>query len=92
MGRAHTELQGVTELQQWAERVCAIDIVIDDPDKERIEKLYHVTMKIGDPFEMKTGPMQGQGRCIRRKLTPREGVLFTILYSDGKIREWEWFD
>lgn len=92
MGRAHTNLEGFAELQRWAEKVCAVDVVIDDPDKEEIERLYPGVAGIGERFEMKQGPMQGQGRFIRRKLTPRDGVLFTILYSDGKIREWEWFD
>jgi hypothetical protein len=64
-----------------------------DPDKEKIEAMYpQVIMAVGDPFEMKTGPMQGVGRCIRRKLTPRGGVLFTIHFDDGRIKDWEWFD
>lgn len=92
MGRAFSNLQGFAELQRWAESVCAVDVVIDDPDKEEIERRYPGISSIGAPFEMKQGPLQGQGRFIRRKLTSREGVLFTILYSDGKIREWEWFD
>jgi hypothetical protein len=65
---------------------------LEDPDKEKIDRVFPGAMKVGDPFEMKAGPMKGSGRCIRRKLTPREGVLFTIRYSDGTIREWEWFD
>ncbi len=63
-----------------------------DPDKEKIEEVYPgVILKIGDPFEMKTGPMAGRGRCIRRRLTPR-GVVFTIHFEDGSIRDWEWWD
>jgi len=29
---------------------------------------------------------------IRRRLTARQGVLFTLKYDDGRIREHEWFD
>jgi len=29
---------------------------------------------------------------IRRRLTERGGVLFTLRYDDGRIREWEWWD
>jgi hypothetical protein len=92
MGRAYTNLSGYSELQRWAESVCAVDVVIEDPDKEEIQRRYPMIAGIGDPFEMKQGPLQGRGRFIRRKLTSSEGVLFTILYSDGQIREWEWFD
>ena len=30
-------------------------------------------------------------KAIRRRLTER-GVLFTLRYDDGRIREWEWWD
>lgn len=67
-------------------------ITVEDPDKEKIDSLHPGAMQVGDAFEMKTGRMKGKGRCIRRKLTPREGVLFTILFANGTIKEWEWFD
>lgn len=57
-----------------------------------INRLYPTLMKVGDPYEMKSGLMKGTGTCIRRSLTARGGVLFTILFTDGRIREWEWFD
>ena len=69
-----------------------ISVASDDPDGEKIEQSFPGAMRVGDRFETDRGPMTGRGRCIRRKLTPREGVLFTIQYDDGTIREWEWFD
>jgi len=63
----------------------------NDPDKVEIDRIYPSAMKVGAPFEMATGMMAGKGTCIRRKLTPN-GILFTILYIDGSIREWEWWD
>ena len=68
------------------------EVIIEDPDKVKIDSLYPRAMKVGDPFEMSTGPMRGTGICIRRKLTQRGGLLFTIHFSDGTIKEWEWFD
>jgi hypothetical protein len=65
--------------------------VLEDPDKEAIDRLFPQAMKVGDPFEVGAGPMKGNGQCLRRRLTPKQGVLFTIRYSDGVIREWEWF-
>lgn len=67
-------------------------IAPNDPDKESIDRLFPGVMRVGDRYEMDCGPMKGTGRCIRRKLTPRKGVVFTIQYDDGAIREWEWFD
>lgn len=69
-----------------------METVLEDPDKEKIDHLFPRAMKVGDAFHAHAGPMKGNGRCIRRKLTPREGVLFTIQYSDGTIREWEWLN
>ncbi len=92
MGHAYTNLEGFAKLQRWAESVCTVDVVIDDPDKEEIERRYPGISAIGAPFQLKHGPQQDTGRFIRRRLTPRGGVLFTVLCSDGKIREWEWFD
>ena len=63
-----------------------------DPDGVEINRLYPAVMKVGAPYEMESGLMKGNGTCIRRKLTPKGGVLFTILFTDGRIREWEWFD
>lgn len=63
-----------------------------DPDGSDLNRLYPTLMKVGDPYDMESGLMKGKGTCIRRKLTPRGGVLFTILFTDGRIQEWEWFD
>lgn len=63
----------------------------DDPDRKEIDRLYPSATKVGAPFEMKTGSMKGEGTCIRRRLT-RSGIMFTILFMDGSIREWEWWD
>jgi hypothetical protein len=68
------------------------EITIKDPDKEIIDRLYPLAMKVGDPFKSENGRMKGNGHCIRREFTKREGILFTILYDDGSIREHEWFD
>ena len=64
----------------------------NDPDKEEIDRLYPSLLKVGAPYQMDSGLMAGKGTCIRRKLTPRGGILYAILFEDGKIREWEWFD
>ena len=64
----------------------------DDPDRDEIDRLYPAHIKVGDPFEMTSGLMKGKGTCIRRKLTSRGGVLLTIQFDDGTIKEWEWFD
>jgi hypothetical protein len=69
-----------------------IHAISEDPDKEKIDQLYPLAMKVGDPFEMSAGPMKGRGRCIRRKLISRSGILFTIHFADGSIKEWKWFD
>lgn len=65
--------------------------VLEDPDKAAIDRLFPQAMKVGDPFAATEGPLKGNGRCIRRKLTPNQGVLFTIRYSDGVVREWHWY-
>jgi hypothetical protein len=69
-----------------------ISPVVEDPDKAKIDEIYPTAMKVGDPFAMASGPMQGKGRCIRRKLSARGGILFTIHFADGSIKDWEWFD
>jgi hypothetical protein len=54
--------------------------------------MYPTLLKVGDPFEMESGLMEGEGVCIKRALTARGSVLFTIRFDDGRIKEWEWFD
>jgi hypothetical protein len=63
-----------------------------DPDGQRINELYPSSLKVGARFEMEQGLMKGIGECIRRRLTERGGVLFTIKYDNGTIKEWEWME
>ena len=67
------------------------DAANNDPDRVQIDRLYPSALKVGAPFEIKTGPMTGKGTCIRRRLS-QFGVLFTILFEDGGIREWDWWN
>jgi hypothetical protein len=63
-----------------------------DPDRQKIDELYPSLLKVGARFEMEQGLTKGKGMCLRRRLTERGGVLFTIEYDDGTIKEWEWLD
>ncbi len=92
MGHVITDLPITDELRQWAERVYPLELVIADLDRERIDAMYPGAVKVGAALEIKAGPMQGHGRCIRRKLIDRGGILFTILLDDGRILDREWFD
>jgi len=68
------------------------DSQFEDPDaailNERFPKLKH----IGETVKIAGGPFAGEPTIIRRRLTERGGVLFTLKYEDGLIREQEWFD
>lgn len=38
------------------------------------------------------GPLAGEPVIIRRRIIESGGILFTLRYDDGRIREHEWFD
>ena len=64
----------------------------NDPDATVLQKLYPVLASVGDKLKIPSGPLAGESTIIRRCLTARKGVLFTMKYDDGRIKEWEWFD
>lgn len=64
----------------------------DDPDAAVLAKRYPTLTRIGERVRIESGPLAGEPVVIRRRLTERGGVLFTLKYDDGRIREWEWND
>ena len=58
-----------------------------DPDAAVLRERYPKLKRIGERLEIAGEPV-----IIRRRLTERGGVLFTLRYDDGRIREHEWFD
>jgi hypothetical protein len=63
----------------------------DDPDAEELAMRYPALRRIGERLKIESGPLAGEPVVIRRRLTQR-GVLFTLRYDDGRIREWEWWE
>ena len=64
----------------------------DDPDAAALAERYPTLSRIGERVKIESGPLAGEPVVIRRRLTERGGVLFTLRYDDGRIREWEWWD
>jgi hypothetical protein len=64
----------------------------DDPDAAVLAERYPKLKRIGERLKIESGPFVGEPVVIRRRLTERAGVLFTLRYDDGQIRDWEWFD
>lgn len=64
----------------------------DDPDAVVLEERYPTMSRIGERVKIESGPLAGEPVVIRRRLTVRGGVLFTLRYGDGRTREWEWWD
>ena len=64
----------------------------NDPDAAVIGKRYPALKRVGEHLKIESGPLAGEPVVARRQLTERGGVLFTLRYGDGKIREWEWWD
>ena len=64
----------------------------DDPDAAVLQKRYPKLKRVGERLKIDSGPFAGEPMIIRRGLTARGGVLFTLRYDDGRIREQEWFE
>jgi hypothetical protein len=64
----------------------------DDPDAAILMERYPTLRQIGERVKIDSGPFAGEPIVIRRRLTERGGVLFTLKYDDGRIRDWEWWD
>jgi hypothetical protein len=63
----------------------------DDPDAAVLAERYPALKGVGERLKIESGPLAGEPVIIRRRLTERGGVLFTLRYDDGRIREDEWF-
>jgi len=64
----------------------------NDPDAVVLQQRYPKLRRVGERLNIESGPFAGEPMIIRRRLTERQGVLFTLKYDDGRIREQEWFD
>ena len=64
----------------------------NDPDAAVLQERYPGLKRVGERLKIESGPFAGEPMVIRRRLTARQGVLFTLKYDDGRIREHEWFD
>jgi hypothetical protein len=64
----------------------------NDPDAAVLQERYPKLKRVGERLKIASGPLAGDPVVIRRRLTQRDGVLFTLKYDDGRIQEWEWFD
>ena len=64
----------------------------DDPDSTVLAKRYPGLKRIGERVRIQSGPLAGEPVVIRRRLTERDSVVFTLKYDDGRIRDWEWCD
>jgi hypothetical protein len=64
----------------------------DDPDAAILQQRYPGLKCIGERLNFESDPNAGDALIIRRRLTERGSVLFTIKYDDGRIRDWEYFD
>jgi len=64
----------------------------DDPDAGALAERFPSLKRIGERVKIESGPLAGEPVVIRRRLTERGGVLLTLKYDDGRIREWEWCD
>ena len=64
----------------------------NDPDAAVLQERYPKLKRVGERVKIPSGPLKGEPTIIRRRLTERNGVLFTLKYDDGRIREQEWFD
>ncbi len=63
-----------------------------DPDSAVLQVRYPKLKRVGERVKIASGPFSGEPTIIRRRLTERNGVLLTLKYDDGRIREQEWFD
>ena len=64
----------------------------EDRDAKTLSERFPLLRKIGDRLNIPSGPLAGEPVVIRRKLSERGGVIFTVRYDDGRIKEWEWFE
>ena len=62
------------------------------PDEAEMAKRFPTLARVGQQLHIPSGPFAGRPTVVRRKLTARGGVLFTLQYADGTIREWEFLD
>jgi hypothetical protein len=64
----------------------------DDPDASILQDRYPKLKRVGERIKIESGPLAGEPMIVRRRLTERDGVLFTLKYDDGRMREQEWFE
>jgi hypothetical protein len=69
-----------------------VTIPEDDPDAAVLQQRYPKLKRVGERIKISSGPLAGEPVIIRRRLSEKGGVLFTMKYDDGRIREHEWFD
>lgn len=63
-----------------------------DPDEAILQERYPKLKRVSEKVKISSGPFKGEPTIIGRRLTEQNGVLFTLKYDDGRIREQEWFD
>ena len=68
------------------------DSQFNDPDAAVLKDRHPELKLVGERLKIPSGPLKGEPTIIRRRLTERGGVLLTLKFDDGQIREWEWFD
>ena len=64
----------------------------DDPDAAVLQERYPKLKRVGERLKIESGSFAGEPMIIRRRLSERGGVIFTVRYDGGQIREHEWFD
>jgi hypothetical protein len=68
------------------------DSQINDPDAAILKERYPTLKLVGERIKILSGPLKGEPKIIRRKLTERGGVPFTLEFENGQIRGQKWID
>ena len=62
-------------------------------DEAEIDRRWPALAKVGDTITIPSASGQLEAvTVVRRELSVRDGVLFTLRFTDGRMRTWEWFD